>query len=306
MRIPFLKICYLFLVLATLFNFSVFGAELQQIKKGEYIFRASGGCGCHTNYEDNGAFLAGGRPIKTPFGIFYGTNITPDKETGIGKWSDTDFIKAMTQGVSPDGKHYAPVFPYTSFTQMTEEDLLSLKAYLSSIPPIKQENKPHDLWIPFGERLGFFIWKKLHFTEKKLQPDPAKSEQWNRGAYLSQAIAHCEECHTPRDLRGVLKKSMRYAGSEDGPEGELAPNITPDKETGVGEWNLEEITEFLETGIKPDTDDVQGLMSEVIENGFAYLKQEDLKAMAFYLQSLPPIHNQISSDDEEEEESEFN
>ncbi|MBF0278506.1 MAG: cytochrome c [SAR324 cluster bacterium] len=276
-------------------------AEQTAIERGEYLFRATGGCGCHTNYQDEGAEMAGGRAIKTPFGDFYSTNITPDRETGIGKWSDDDFIKAMTEGIGPDGTHYAPVFPYTSFTKMSKNDLLDLKAYLFSIPPVRQKNQSHDLFIPFGERIGFGLWKKMNFTPGRFQPDPAKSSQWNRGAYLSRALAHCEECHTPRNLQGVLKKDMAYAGSVEGPEGELAPNITPDKKTGIGEWALVDIIEVLQSGLKPDGDDLQGLMGEVIEHGYSFLKKEDLEAIAFYLKSLPPIQNQVGEQKEQEE-----
>lgn len=270
--------------------------EKTDIEKGRYIFKATGGCGCHTNYENDGAFLAGGRALPTPFGTFFSTNITPDPETGIGRWNTEDFIKAMTQGVAPDGTHYAPAFPYTAFTQMTPEDLRHLKAYLFSVPPVRQENQPHDLWVSFGERLGFFLWQKLFFTPSSFQKDPQQSEQWNRGAYLSDALAHCGECHTPRNLLGVLKKNKHYAGSKEGPEGEFAPNITPDEETGIGDWAVVDLTDFLQSGIKPDGDDVQGLMGLVIEHGFTDLTPEDLEAMAVYVKSLPPIHNPLEEE----------
>ncbi len=280
-------------------------AEQTVVQKGEYIFRATGGCGCHTDYKNKGEFLAGGRAIRTPFGIFYGTNITPDAKTGIGGWSDDDFIQAMTKGISPQGQHYAPVFPYTSFTKMTKEDLLHLKAYLFSLPPVEKPNKPHDLIVPFGQQIGFMLWKKLHFQETKFQPDPEKSAEWNRGAYLSEALAHCGECHTPRDWQGVLKEKMRYAGSKDGPEGELAPNITPDGETGIGDWGTADLIEFLKTGTKPNYDDSQGLMMEIIEHGYSHLKKEDLAAISLYLRSLPPVHNPEASTKSSDEDDEY-
>ncbi len=292
-----LKYFFLMVLLGNSFTFlwgaNVNAAEQTALQRGEYIFRATGGCGCHTNYENKGAVMAGGRAINTPFGDFYSTNITPDPKTGIGKWSEEDFIRAMTEGTGPDGTHYAPVFPYTSFSKMTRTDLLDLKAYLFSLPAVEQTNQSHDLYIPFGERIGFFLWKKMNFTPTQFQPDASKSAQWNRGAYLSQALAHCEECHTPRNLQGVLKKDMAFAGSEEGPEGELAPNITPDDTTGIGEWDAVDIVEILQSGIKPDGDDVQGLMSEVIEHGYSYLKKDDLDAITFYLKSLPALHNQL-------------
>jgi mono/diheme cytochrome c family protein len=236
------------------------------ISAGKYLFQAAGGCSCHTDTKNNSAFLAGGRPIETPFGTFYGTNITPDPETGIGNWSDEDFIRAMTQGLSPEGNHYFPVFPYTSFQRISRKDLLALKDYLFS--------------------------------------NPEKTESWNRGAYLAQALAHCGECHTPRNLLGALKLEMYFAGSKEGPEGELAPNITPHKKTGIGSWSRVDISYFLQNGMKPDGDDVQGLMGEVIELGYQHLLEEDLDALAEYLLSLTPISNELRPDSAENPETE--
>lgn len=286
-------------IVGLLWGTLIYASEEEKILQGEDIFRATGGCGCHTDYENDGAFLAGGRAIQTPFGTFFGTNITPHQETGIGGWSDDDFIRAMTRGIGPDGTHYAPVFPYTSFTQMTKDDLIALKAYLSTVPAIRQENKPHELFVPIGERLGFFVWKKLFFQESPFQYQSDQSPQWNRGAYLAGALAHCEECHTPRNWQGVLDREMRYAGSSDGPEGEFAPNITPDDESGIGEWVIADIVYFLRNGMNPDGDDTQGLMYEVIEHGYTYLSQEDLEALAVYLKALPPIYNPLERGEEE-------
>ena len=266
------------------------------IEKGKYIFHASGGCSCHTDTKNNSEFLAGSRPIKTPFGTFYGTNITPDPATGIGKWSDEDFIRAMTKGLSPEGNHYFPVFPYTSFHNITREDLLALKAYLFSIPAVRQNNLSHDLLLPFGRQAVLMFWKNVVWAHQPFNSNPEKTESWNRGAYLAQALAHCGECHTPRNLLGGLKSDMHFAGSKEGPEGELAPNITPHKKTGIGDWSRVDISYFLETGMKPDGDDTQGLMSEVIEHGYQYLLPEDLDALAEYLISIVPIKNDLQQD----------
>jgi mono/diheme cytochrome c family protein len=233
--------------------------------------------------------------MKTPFGTVYSTNITPAPNTGIGKWSDADFLKAMTEGVGPDGTHYFPVFPYTSFTKMTPQDVLDLKAYLFSIPAVEQANKPPDLPPPFGWRLNIRLWKWLYFRPGVWQPDTTQSSAWNRGAYLATALGHCDECHTPRNLLGGLKTQMRYAGAVDGPEGELAPNITPDTETGIGTWDLPDVVWFLQTGFKPDGDDTQGLMSEIIEQGYKHLTETDLQALAVYLRTLKPIHNKVKA-----------
>jgi mono/diheme cytochrome c family protein len=263
------------------------------VERGQYIFRLAGGCGCHTDYANDGAFLAGGRAIKTPFGTIYGTNITPDPETGIGNWSDEDFLRAMTEGIGPDGTLFYPVFPYTAFTKMKREDILNLRAYLSSVPPVKQENKPPELGFPFSVRASLTAWRLLNFHEGTFEPDAEQSLEWNRGAYITSALAHCGECHTPRGVTGALNEAMRYAGSKQGPEGQLAPNITPDQKTGIGSWSVTDITWFLQSGFDPEGDDVQGLMKEVIDHGYQYLEASDLQAIATYLKSLPAIQNEI-------------
>ena len=266
------------------------------IEKGKYIFHASGGCSCHTDTKNDGAFLAGGRPINTPFGTFFGTNISPDPSTGIGKWTDEDFVRAMTKGLSPEGNHYFPVFPYTSFHNITQEDLIALKAYLFSIPAVNQKNIPHDLILPFGRQALLMIWKNVVWSPQTFISNPEQTKSWNRGAYIAQALAHCGECHTPRNLLGGLKNYLHFSGSKEGPEGELAPNITPHKITGIGDWTKVDISYFLETGMKPDGDYTQGLMAEVIEHGYYYLKVEDLDAVAEYLISLLPINNNLKQD----------
>ena len=266
------------------------------IEKGKYIFHASGGCSCHTDTKNDGAFLAGGRPINTPFGTFFGTNISPDPATGIGKWTDEDFVRAMTKGLSPEGNHYFPVFPYTSFHNITQEDLIALKAYLFSIPAVNQKNIPHDLILPFGRQALLMIWKNMVWSPQTFISNPEQTKSWNRGAYIAQALAHCGECHTPRNLLGGLKNYLHFSGSKEGPEGELAPNITPHKITGIGDWTKVDISYFLETGMKPDGDYTQGLMAEVIEHGYYYLKVEDLDAVAEYLISLLPINNNLKQD----------
>ena len=266
------------------------------IEKGKYIFHASGGCSCHTDTKNDGAFLAGGRPINTPFGTFFGTNISPDPATGIGKWTDEDFVRAMTKGLSPEGDNYFPVFPYTSFHNITQEDLIALKAYLFSIPAVNQKNIPHDLILPFGRQALLMIWKNVVWSPQTFISNPEQTKSWNRGAYIAQALAHCGECHTPRNLLGGLKTYLHFSGSKEGPEGELAPNITPHKITGIGDWTKVDISYFLETGMKPDGDYTQGLMAEVIEHGYYYLKVEDLDAVAEYLISLLPINNNLKQD----------
>lgn len=199
----------------------------------------------------------------------------------------------MRDGVGPQGQHYFPVFPYTSFTAITDGDLADLWAYLRSRPAVRQANRAHAVWPPFNLRLGAGIWKRMFFRPARFQPNPAQSPQWNRGAYLSGALGHCGECHTPRNLLGALKAGAYLAGSLDGPEGALAPNITPDNETGIGRWSPADLTWFLETGLKPDGDDAQGLMAEAIEHGYAKLTVADRQALATYLRSIPALHNEV-------------
>lgn len=264
--------------------------------RGERVFRATGGCTCHTNYPGEGAEappLAGGRALETPFGVYYSTNITRDVETGIGGWSDADFIRAMREGLSPEGEHYFPVFPYTSFTGLSERDLVDLKAYLDSRPAIRRVNRAPDAPFPFSWRAALAGWKWLNFVDARVEPDPERDPVWNRGRYLVEAAAHCGECHTPRTWTGGLDRSRWLAGSREGPEGELAPNVTPDRATGIGDWTVPDLVWYLEMGLKPDGDDTQGLMSEVIEHGYGHLPASDLEAIAVYLKALPPIENDL-------------
>ncbi len=273
------------------------GADPSAVR-GEQVFRAAGGCGCHTDYEGGGARLAGGRPIETPFGTLYGTNITPDPATGLGRWSEWEFVRAMTRGLGRDGSHLFPVFPYTSFTRMAGRDLRDLWAYLATVPPVKRPNRPHEMWPPFGWRFTVGFWKTLFFQEGPWRPDPARDAQWNRGAYLVQAVAHCAECHTPRNLAGALDTALYLAGSVDGPEGQLAPNLTPDSGTGLGEWSAVDIVWYLQTGSDADGDQAEGLMSEMIEHGFSEVPEADLRAIAAYLRALPPIENKLEPKEE--------
>lgn len=263
------------------------------VDRGRAVLEAAGGCSCHTDFDGEGPPLAGGRPLATPFGSYYSTNITPDVETGIGAWSDADFVRAMREGRAPDGSAYFPVFPYTSFTGMTDDDLLALKAYLFSLPPIRRENRPPDAWPPFSWRLSASAWQWLNFVSARFVPDPAQSPAWNRGAYLVHAVAHCGECHTPRNLAGALDTSRWLAGTSDGPEGELAPNITPHETTGIGRWTAADIVWYLQMGLEPDGDDAQGLMREVIEHGYQHVPRADLDAIAAYLATVPSVENRL-------------
>ncbi|MGB0626401.1 MAG: c-type cytochrome [Alphaproteobacteria bacterium] len=262
-------------------------AQSGDAERGAYMLAAAGCVACHTVPKD-GAFLAGGRELKTDFGSFYTPNITPDPETGIGNWSDEDFIRAMKKGVSPDGGRYYPTFPYTSYTRMTRQDMLDLKAYLDTVPPVRNAVPDHDLAFPFGIRASMMGWQLLFFDDTPFEADTTKSDAWNRGAYLVNGPGHCGECHTPRNLLGVVDSGRPLAGNANGPEGDAVPNITPHS-SGIGGWSEDDIVSMLEVGLLPDGDFAGGAMTDVIEESTSKLSEDDRKAIASYLLSLPPL-----------------
>lgn len=263
------------------------------VSRGEYVMRAGGCVSCHTPRDDDAELLAGGRALETPFGTFYGPNITPEPEHGLGDWTLDDFIAAMTEGRAPDGRHYYPVFPYTSYTQMKRQDLEDLWAYLQSLEPVSKPNRSHELYWFVRWRTPLMGWKWLNFEPGPFEPDPERSDTWNRGAYLVNALSHCAECHTPRNLTGGLDRSLWLAGAADGPEGETAPNITPDRETGIGRWSERHLTRYLEFGMTPGGDFAGGLMGEFVDESSSHLTDEDRQAIAHYILSLDPIEHTV-------------
>lgn len=276
------------------------GAETQlsdAALRGEHVFQAAAGCSCHTDLPNDGPPLAGGRALDTPFGTFYSPNITPHPGTGLGNWDQADFVRAMTTGTGPQGVHYYPAFPYTSYTRMTRQDLSDLWAYLATREPVERRNREHDLAWPFSWRYLLSWWQWWYLDDPgpaaDAVTDPARSEQWNRGAYLVNGPSHCGECHTPRGWFGGLDHSMALAGTAQGPEGELVPNITPDPETGIGNWTQADLAWLLQTGLLPDGDSVQGAMAEAIDQGYSALPAADRNAIAAYLLARPPIHNPL-------------
>lgn len=255
-------------------------------RRGEYLAKAGGCVGCHTvepkeGSKENAVAFAGGRALKTPFGTFYGPNITPHPEAGIGRWSEADFLRAMREGRRPDGANYFPAFPYPSFTLMSDADLRDLWAYFRTLPPSNRPSEPHELGFLYRWRFLVSPWKWMFFSPGPLAPDPAKSAPVNRGAYLVQALGHCGECHTPRNFLGGANKDQFLAGAKD-----VAPNLTP---TRLKSWSDADLRNFLTTGLTADGDVPAKEMGEVIANTTSQLSPEDLNAMIAFLRTLPPL-----------------
>jgi len=230
--------------------------------------------------------LGGGYALKSPFGTFHVPNISPHKEDGIGAWTQADFVRAMREGVSPDGEHLYPSFPYTSYQHMSTADLGDLFAFLMTLPPVDGKAPPHDLPFPFNIRRGIGLWKLAFLDGHVFMPDPDRSAEWNRGAYLVEGPGHCAECHSERNALGAIIPERRFAGGPN-PEGRgIAPNITPSP-TGIGGWTPEELVTLLTTGETPTFDTVSGPMGSVVHNT-AQLPEADRRAMAEYILSLPP------------------
>jgi mono/diheme cytochrome c family protein len=265
------------------------------VAEGQYIFALAGGCACHTVPKETPH--AGGRAFPIPFGTVYSTNITQDKETGLGAWSNQQIQDAMVKGIRRDGSWILPVMPYEKYSGMAQEDLKALVAYLRTLKPVKKPTPELKTWAPFARSLGVPMFLKIYGRFSN-SPSQAPKGGVERGRYLVEHVSLCGDCHTPRNSIGVPKQSFYLAGASQkiGPLGEAVPNITPDKETGIGEWKREDIAELLISGTKPDLDNVQGLMYEVIQgttHGYKDMKKEDALAIADYLKSIPAIKNKI-------------
>ena len=259
--------------------------------RGEYVLRLGGCVTCHTDERSGGAFLAGGRALSSPFGTFYASNITPDRATGIGGWSTEAFVRAMTEGISPDGHPYFPAFPYTSYTRMRQGDLVDLKAYLDTVEPVANQVPDHDVPFPLGFRPLLRGWQLLFFDQGTFEPDPDRPEAWNRGAYIVNGPGHCSECHTPRNLLGGPERDRFLAGTRDGPDGKPVPNITPHAEDGIGNWSKTDLTFALKTSILPDGDVFGGAMAEVIKGATSHWTDQDREAVADYLFTVEPLED---------------
>jgi mono/diheme cytochrome c family protein len=270
-------------------------ANKDLVTEGQYLFAIAGGCACHTVPKET--YHTGGRAFPIPFGKVFGTNITQDKETGLGEWSDQQIHDAMRTGIRRDGSRLLPVMPYEAYSGIAQQDLKALISYMRTLKPVKKSTSELKTWLPLVRQVAAPLYAKVfaHFSNSPAQAPHAGVE---RGRYLANHVSICGDCHTPRNSIGILNRSLYLAGAsaKNGPLGEEVPNITPDKETGIGDWKREDIAELLITGTKPDFDNVQGLMYEVIQgtpHGYKDMKREDALAIADYLKSIPPIKNKI-------------
>jgi mono/diheme cytochrome c family protein len=259
-------------------------ATTQVLNQGEYLARASDCVACHT--EPGGREFAGGRAMATPFGNLYVPNITPDEETGIGQWTADEFYRMMHTGVSREGTLLYPAMPFASYTKMTRADSDAIYAYLMSVPPVKQTNRPHELRFPFNKRELLIGWRTLYFKEGEYVPDPKQTAQWNRGAYLVEGPGHCSMCHTAINVLGGTSESKEFEGGMIPNQNWYAPSLTSNREAGLGDWSIKDISDLLQVGVSM-RGTVYGPMAEVVYNSLQYLSDEDIQAMAVYLKSLP-------------------
>jgi mono/diheme cytochrome c family protein len=264
---------------------AVLAAHTPNLDNGRTMFFAGGCAACHASSKEDRLRLGGGMALHSPFGTFYAPNVSPDTADGIGRWSEADFVSAMQDGTSPDGRHYYPAFPYTSYQRMEPSDLRDLFAFLKTLPAVAGKVQDHDMVFPFSVRRGIGLWKLLYLDGVPFRPDPSKSAAWNRGAYLVNGPGHCAECHSPRDSLGGIRSAQRFAGGPN-PDGDgWVPNITG---KGLAKWSAKDVATMLETGELPNGDSVGGGMAAVARNT-AQLSAEDRAAMAEYLKSLPPV-----------------
>jgi mono/diheme cytochrome c family protein len=260
-------------------------AKADLIERGAYLAKAADCMVCHTTRD--GQEYAGGLAFKLPFGTLYSTNITPDKETGIGNYSDQDFLNAIHRGIREDGARLYPAMPFTSYTYMTDADALAIKAYLFSLPPVHAPDPENTLTFPFNQRWAMSFWSALFNPDTRFAPDSSKTPEWNRGAYLAEALAHCGECHTPRNLGFALNNREKFGGAITA--GWRAYNISSDKTTGIGGWRDDDLISYLSTGHAAGHGSASGPMGEAVDHSFSQFTPEDIRAMVAYLRTVPPV-----------------
>ena len=260
-------------------------ASASPVERGAYLARAADCMVCHTT--KGGKDYAGGLGFKLPFGTLYSTNITPDKETGIGSYSDQDFLNALHRGVRRDGAPLYPAMPFTSYTYISDADALAIKAYLFSLPPVQAAAPANTLAFPFNQRWAMTFWSMVFNPDTRFESDTSKTPEWNRGAYLAEALAHCGECHTPRNLGFALDNRKKFAGALTA--GWRGYNITSDKTTGIGAWRDEDLAAYLSTGHAAGHGSASGPMAEAVDHSFSQFAPEDIRAVVAYLRSVPAI-----------------
>jgi len=253
-----------------------------EIMRGRYSSRPANCAACHT--ADGGQPFAGNRGVPTPFGTIYSSNLTPDDDTGIGTWSDEDFWRAMHDGVSRDGRHLYPAFPYPWYTKLSHDDVLAIKAYLDTLPAVRSVARAPELPLPLRWRGSLAVWNALFFKEGEFVPDPSRSAEWNRGAYLVEGLGHCGACHSPKNVLGGVKRGDRFEGGMG--EGWFATSLRRSRGEGLGDWSADEIVAYLKTGAN-DRARAMGPMAEVVEHSTRHLSDADLHAIAVYLKDLP-------------------
>jgi mono/diheme cytochrome c family protein len=260
------------------------------VAKGEYLTKAADCAACHT--APGGEPFAGGRAFKLPFGTIYSSNITPDRETGIGQWSDAEFVRAVHRGIGKNGEDLYPAFPYTAYALLSIDDTLAIRAYLSTVRPVSLRNTDNTLVFPFNQRYTLRAWKLLFVPTRPWEPSAAHDTAWNRGAYLAEALAHCGECHTPRNLMFATKSGRKFAGAV--VDGWKAYNITSDSETGIGAWSDAEIEQYLSSGHAPARGSAGGGMGEAIDLSLRHLSSDDIAALTRYLRTIPPQRSDLA------------
>ena len=260
-------------------------ARADLVTRGRYLAQAADCESCHT--APGGKSFAGGRAIPTVFGTIYSSNITPDVQTGIGGWTDADFLRAVHQGIGKGGRPLYPAFPYDAYAHMADADALAIKAFLFSLAPVRRSPPPNAVRFPFDQPWLLRIWAALFAREQVFQPAANRSPDWNRGAYLTEALAHCGSCHTPRNLLEGLDNRRKFAGGD--AEGWRAYNITSDRLTGIGAWSDLELTQYLAKGHAEGRGTASGPMGEAVDLGLSHLTSGDLHALIGYLRSVPPM-----------------
>jgi mono/diheme cytochrome c family protein len=252
------------------------------VERGRYLAEAGDCAACHT--APAGQPFAGGRAVPTPFGTIFSTNLTPDKKTGLGNWTEEQFYRAMHEGIRRDGKHLYPAFPYPWYTKLSRDDVDAIQAFLETVPPVRQENRASGLPWPLSVREVMSGWNAMFFKKGEFKPDPGQSADWNRGAYLVQGLGHCGACHTPKNIVGAVKTKQRLQGGYG--ENWYATSLANDVRDGLGDWSLDDVAKYLRSGSNLKAA-ATGPMAEVIENSTQHLSDADLRAIAVYLKSVP-------------------